>query len=336
MTAAFRFADFFAGIGGFRIGLEKLGGHCVFSSELDRYSRKTYESWFGETPEGDIRPIARNAAAIPDFDLLAAGFPCQPFSIAGVSKRASLGMAHGFDCRDQGNLFFELCEIVRAKRPPALFLENVKNLKSHDRGRTWQVIQDSLCALGYWVFDQVIDAAGWVPQHRERIYIVCFDQRRFPERPSFEFPKAAGPRPALRHILDAEAESRYTLSEHLWGYLQAYAEKHRAKGNGFGFGLIHPDGVSRTLSARYYKDGAEILIPQPGKPPRRLTPPECARLMGFEDRPHKRPQVVSDTQAYRQFGNAVVPKVVEALGRPILQVLVNHGSPLVSNRPGAR
>lgn len=318
MGAEFRFADFFAGIGGFRIGLEKLGGKCVFSSEWDRYSQQTYESWFGETPHGDIRAIARNPDAIPDCDLLAAGFPCQPFSIAGVSKRGSLGMAHGFECRTQGNLFFELCTIIEAKRPRLLFLENVKNLKSHDGGRTWSVICDRLEALQYWVFERVIDAAGWVPQHRERIYIVCFDRRQYPERPNFVFPEPPGPRPRLADILEPAADPKYTLTEHLWGYLQAYAEKHRAKGNGFGFGLIDPEGISRTLSARYYKDGAEILVPQTGKPPRRLTPRECAKLMGFEES-KPRPQVVSDTQSYRQFGNAVVPKVVEAIGARILK-----------------
>lgn len=325
-AAGFRFADFFAGIGGFRVALEKLGGKCVFSSEWDRYSRKTYQQWYGDTPEGDIRTIARHPAAIPDFDLLAAGFPCQPFSIAGVSKRASLGMAHGFRCQTQGNLFFELCEIVRAKRPAALLLENVKNLKSHDRGRTWAVIQRQLAELRYWVFDQVIDAAGWVPQHRERIYIVCFDQERFPMMPDFAFPEAPERRRRIAEILEPAPEAKYTLSEHLWRYLRAYAEKHRAKGNGFGFGLIDPEGVSRTLSARYYKDGSEILVPQEGKPPRRLTPAECARLMGFDDARHG-VQVVSDTQAYRQFGNAVVPKVVEAVAERMLYSLrcsMNH------------
>jgi DNA (cytosine-5)-methyltransferase 1 len=272
-------------------------------------------------PHDDIRSL--NIADIPDHDVLAAGFPCQPFSIAGVSKRQSLGMAHGFQCETQGNLFFELATIIEAKRPAVLFLENVKNLKSHDRGRTWLVIQDRLRELGYWIFAQVIDAAGWVPQHRERVYIVCFDQQAFPERPPFEFPEspAAGRRPRVMDILEPSPDAKYTLSEHLWNYLQRYAEGHRAKGNGFGFGLVDPMGISRTLSARYYKDGAEILIPQgQRKPPRRLTPLECGRLMGFEERKI----VVSDMQAYRQFGNAVVPRVVEAVGREIVKVLVNR------------
>ena len=315
----FKFVDLFAGIGGFRIALDRLGGQCVFSCEWDRYSQKTYKAWFGETPRGDIRQI--KPGDIPDHDLLAAGFPCQPFSIAGVSKKKSLGQAHGFKCAAQGNLFFYLASIIELKRPPILFLENVKNVQSHDQGRTWKVIKETLQDLRYTVFDKVIDAAHWVPQHRERVYIVCFDQRMFGERPPFAFPTPPQERePRLAEILEPNADDRYTLSRHLWSYLRDYAEKHRAKGNGFGFGLADPSGISRTLSARYYKDGSEILIPQgKGKAPRRLTPAECAKLMGFD--PHGYPIVVSDTQAYRQFGNAVVPPVVEAVGQQILNVL---------------
>lgn len=320
----FRFTDFFAGIGGFRIALQNLGGQCVFSCERDRYSQKTYRAWFGDTPEDDIRSLT--AANIPDHDVMAAGFPCQPFSIAGVSKKQSLGHAHGFECLDQGNLFFNIATIIGIKRPPVLFLENVKNLQSHDGGKTWGVIVETLEKLNYWLFAKVIDAAGWVPQHRERIYIICFDKRVFQQRPPFEFPTPpAGERPRLADILEKAApDAKYTLSDHLWNYLQEYADRHRAKGNGFGFGLADPRSISRTLSARYYKDGSEILIPQNGgKPPRRLTPAEAARLMGFDERYWKK-IVVSDTQAYRQFGNAVVPKVVEAIGRQIVKVLIWH------------
>jgi DNA (cytosine-5)-methyltransferase 1 len=313
----FTFIDLFAGIGGFRSALEKLGGRCRFSCEWDKYSQRTYEAWYGDIPHDDIRKVKIDD--IPNHDVLAAGFPCQPFSIAGVSKRQSLGMAHGFKCVAQGNLFFQLATIIDAKRPAVLLLENVKNLKSHDKGRTWQVIQDRLNELGYWIFDRVIDAAAWVPQHRERVYIVCFDKNAFPERPPFEFPQAPEHQtPTLADILEPAPDPKYTLTEHLWNYLQRYAEGHRAKGNGFGFGLVDPAGISRTLSARYYKDGSEILIPQgSGKPPRRLTPLECARLMGFDEKKI----VVSDTQAYRQFGNAVVPKVVEAVARQIVKVM---------------
>jgi DNA (cytosine-5)-methyltransferase 1 len=314
---AFSFVDLFAGIGGFRVALSALGGRCLFSCEWDKYAQKTYRAWFGETPAGDIRNI--KPSDIPDHDVLAAGFPCQPFSIAGVSKKKSLGHAHGFKCETQGNLFFHLATVAAIKRPPVLFLENVKNLQSHDQGRTWQVIYETLDSLGYKVFHKVIDAAGWVPQHRERVYIVCFDKKVFGDNPPFEYPEPpAGPRPRLRDILDPNPPARYTLTDHLWNYLQEYAERHKAKGNGFGFGLPDHDGVTRTLSARYFKDGSEILISQQGRNPRRLTPLECSLLMGFGD---SRKIVVSDTQAYRQFGNAVVPKVVEAVGREILKVL---------------
>jgi DNA (cytosine-5)-methyltransferase 1 len=315
----FTFIDLFAGIGGFRVALEQLGGKCLFSSEWDKHSRKTYETWFGELPHGDIRKL--DLAEIPSHDLLAAGFPCQPFSLAGVSKKKSLGREHGFRDATQGTLFFRLAEIIEAKRPAAILLENVKNLRSHDKGRTWRVVRDTLEELDYWVFSEVIDAAGWVPQHRERVYIAGFDRRRFPVMPQFYFPSPPAHRPAFGSILEQSPDRKYTLTRNLWDYLQKYSEKHRAKGNGFGFGIADPKGISRTLSARYYKDGAEILVGQgEGVPPRRLTPHECARLMGF-DITEKKGIVVSDTQAYRQFGNAVVPKVIEAIGREIVALL---------------
>jgi DNA (cytosine-5)-methyltransferase 1 len=314
----FNFVDLFAGIGGLRIGLERNGGNCVFSSEWDPFSQKTYKRWFGELPHGDITKIP--PASIPDHDILAAGFPCQPFSLAGVSKKNSLGRLHGFKCNTQGTLFFNIASIIEVKRPPVVLLENVKNIKSHDQGRTWAVITQTLSELNYAVFSQVIDAAGWVPQHRERVYIVCFDKYVFGESPAFSFPEKVQGRMRLSDILDPAPEARYTLSDHLWKYLQDYAQRHREKGNGFGFGLADPNGITRTLSARYHKDGSEILIPQPGKNPRRLTPQECQRLMGFpDDKTH--PIVVSDTQAYRQFGNAVVPKVSAAVVRSIVPVL---------------
>lgn len=321
-TPPFTFIDLFAGIGGFRLGLQRLGGHCVFSCERDPYSAKTYEAWFGESPIGDINDV--NPTDIPDHDILTAGFPCQPFSIAGVSKKRSLGHAHGFDCQKQGNLFFRICDIVKVRRPPVLILENVKNLKSHDKRRTWPVIEGTLQELGYVVFHKIIDAANYVPQHRERIFIVCFDRARFGDTPPFQFPdKPTGNQPEFQSILEQNPAEKYTLTDHLWDYLQRYAEKHRAKGNGFGFGIANPSGVSRTLSARYYKDGSEILIAQgEQKNPRRLTIVEAARLMGFRDVVATRDDVpVSDTQAYRQFGNSVVPDVVEAVGRSVLQVL---------------
>lgn len=316
----FGFIDLFSGIGGLRLGLERVGGRCLFSAEWDRYCQKTYKAWFGEEPAGDITRI--EPADVPDHDLLAAGFPCQPFSIAGVSKKISLGRAHGFNDATQGNLFFNLAAIIRMKRPPAILLENVKNLQSHDKGRTWQVIRSTLEDLNYRIFTRVIDAAAWVPQHRERIFIVGFDQRVFGENPPFIFPTTPAHGPKLQSILDPAPDPRYTLSNHLWQYLQDYADRHREKGNGFGYGIGPPAGVTRTLSARYYKDGSEILIAQGGKKnPRRLTPREAARIMGFPD---SLPIVVSDTQAYKQFGNAVVPDVVAAVAEQIVRVLEWH------------
>lgn len=299
---AFTFIDLFAGIGGMRLAFENAGGRCVYSSEWNKYSQQTYFANFGEQPEGDITKV--NAEDIPDHDILVAGFPCQPFSIAGVSKKNSMGRATGFEDKTQGTLFFDVCRILKEKRPKAFMLENVKNLCSHDKGRTFQVIKESLDELGYKVFYSVLDGQNYVPQHRERIIIVGFDRERYGEKVAFDFkitPQV--PKPVMKDILDKEVAEKYTLSDKLWIYLQNYAAKHRAAGNGFGYGIASVDGVSRTLSARYYKDGSEILIAQEGKNPRRLTPRECARLQGFPDT-FKIP--VSDTQAYKQFGNSVV------------------------------
>ena len=316
--SAFTFADLFAGIGGFRIAFEQHGGRCVFTSEWDRWCQKTYLENFGEKPTGDIRKI--NPAAVPDHDVLVAGFPCQPFSIAGVSKKKSLGREHGFRDEAQGTLFFSILRILETKRPPMFVLENVKHLKSHDKGRTWAVIHGALEELGYAVFAEIIDARHWVPQHRERIFIIGMDRKIFGDSPAFSFPKPPTRAPRLGAILDRrDLDSKYTLSDHLWKYLQDYADKHRARGNGFGFGLCDSKAVARTLSARYYKDGSEILIKgRNGRNPRRLTPRECARLMGFPDDFVIR---VSDTQAYKQFGNAVVVPVAEAVARAVARTL---------------
>ncbi|MBR1470284.1 MAG: DNA (cytosine-5-)-methyltransferase [Lachnospiraceae bacterium] len=300
--ADFTFIDLFAGIGGMRLAYESAGGHCVYSNEWNKYSQQTYFANFGEQPDGDITEVDENT--IPDHDILVAGFPCQPFSIAGVSKKQSLGRATGFEDKTQGTLFFDICRILKAKRPKAFMLENVKNLCSHDRGRTFKVITESLDELDYEVFYQVLDGQNFVPQHRERILIVGFDRKRYGKNIKFDFNiTPADPKPVMRDILDKNVDDKYTLSDKLWDYLQGYAAKHKAAGNGFGYGIADPDGVSRTLSARYHKDGSEILIAQKGKNPRRLTPRECARLQGFPE-DFKIP--VSDTQAYRQFGNSVV------------------------------
>lgn len=340
--APFKFIDLFAGIGGLRRGFDAIGGECVFTCEMNKYSQQTYRANFGADHEiaGDITQVA--ASDIPAHDLLLAGFPCQPFSLAGVSKKNSLGRAHGFADETQGTLFFDVVRILRHHQPRAFLLENVKNLLSHDKGNTMRVILHALDELGYEVDYRVIDARSWVPQHRERIFISGF---RRDYKTTFSFNDVTippGPNPTLAAILHPEDGSeaadgrctignlgqvndRYTLTDGLWSYLQRYAEKHRKAGNGFGFGLVGPENVARTLSARYHKDGSEILVKQPGKNPRRLTPRECARLMGFDrpgsNDPWKIP--VSDTQAYRQFGNAVAAPVSVAIAEAMAPWLTN-------------
>lgn len=310
----FTFIDLFAGIGGMRIGFESAGGTCVYSNEWNKYCQQTYFANFGEQPEGDITLVDENV--IPNHDILVAGFPCQPFSIAGVSKKKSLGRATGFEDKTQGTLFFDVCRILKAKRPKAFLLENVKNLRSHDKGRTFKVILESLDELGYKVFFDVIDGKNYVPQHRERILIVGFDTERYGNNLDFEFNiNSVYPSPVIKDILEDDVAEKYTLSDKLWLYLQNYAQKHKAAGNGFGYGIAPLNGVSRTLSARYYKDGSEILIEQAGKNPRRLTPRECARLQGFPEA-FKIP--VSDTQAYRQFGNSVVVPLITDIAKQIV------------------
>lgn len=329
---AFTFIDLFAGIGGLRKGFETLGGKCIFTSEWDVHSQKTYRANFPHDEHeirGDITQIREDD--IPSHDVLLAGFPCQPFSIAGVSKKNALNRPHGFACETQGTLFFDVERVIAHHRPRVFLLENVRNLVNHDKGRTFLTIHDVLTKkLGYHVAWKVIDAKSWVPQHRERIFIVGFRDRddfsfdgmvipdalKGPKLGTILHPEDGTEEPDLHFTEGAKAKvsSKYTLSDHLWGYLQEYARKHKEKGNGFGFGLFGPKDVARTLSARYHKDGSEILIKQKRKGPRRLTPRECARLMGF-DKPDgasfKIP--VSDTQAYRQFGNAVVVPVVTAV-----------------------
>lgn len=319
-TGWFKFIDLFAGIGGLRKGFEAIGGHCVFTSEWDANSRKTYAANFSVDHEfgGDIREYSSNPARIPKHDVLLAGFPCQPFSIAGVSKKNALGRPHGFLDDTQGTLFYDTAKIIAHHLPSAFLLENVKNLERHDGGKTFATIKSVLeNELGYFVQHRVISSEGWVPQKRERIFIVGFRERTDFDFSSLELP-SPGSGPKLSSILQShnEVDSKYTLTQHLWDYLQRYKEKHAAAGNGFGFGLVGPNDVARTLSARYYKDGSEILIDQVGTRPRRLTPRECARLMGF-DEPEGSEFVipVSDTQAYRQFGNSVVVPVVKVIAR---------------------
>ena len=326
----FRFIDLFAGIGGTRIGFESVGGRCVFTCEWDKYCVQTYRAnhRVDHAIAGDITKVS--VEEIPSHDVLLAGFPCQPFSIAGVSKKKSLGRAHGFADETQGTLFFDIARVLDAKRPQAFLLENVKNLKSHDKGRTFEVIRRTLTEeLGYHLHHGVIDAKAFVPQHRERVFLVGF-RENVDFRWDDIFVPSMEQAPRLESILHSadgkevpeerftnphgRALDKYVLSDKLWNYLQAYAEKHRLKGNGFGFGLVGPSDVARTLSARYYKDGSEILIRRSQGNPRRLTPRECARLMGFDSpgsKPFKIP--VSDTQAYKQFGNSLVVPVVKAV-----------------------
>lgn len=314
----FQFIDLFAGIGGLRKGFESIGGRCVFTSEWDVNCQKTYANNFPDNHriQGDIRELSADPTQVPAHDLLLAGFPCQPFSIAGVSKKNALGRRHGFLDETQGTLFFDTARIIESHRPSAFVLENVKNLRSHDGGNTFKTIMRVLEGdLGYHVQSRVLSSEPWVPQKRQRIIIVGFR-----EKTDFDFaalvPPPAEDGPKLGSILEKNVDPKYTLSEHLWNYLKNYKNKHASKGNGFGYSVFGPNEVTRTLSQRYYKDGSEILVEQPGARPRRLTPRECARLMGF-DRPGE-PFVlkgVSDTQLYRQFGNAVVVPVVEFVAK---------------------
>lgn len=321
MEKNFTFIDLFAGIGGLRQAFESTGGKCVFSSEWNKFSQITYEANFGEIPDGDITKIDENED-IPEHDVLVAGFPCQPFSIAGVSSKNHLGRPHGFKDATQGTLFFDICRIIKAKKPEAFLLENVKNLKSHDKGKTFTVIIDALKKeLKYDIHVKIIDASPVVPQHRERIFIVGF---RTPTE--FEFPELKDKRPRLADILEKNVDRKYTLLDGTWNALQRHLAKHRAKGNGFGYNLADRKGIAKTLSARYYKDGAEILIPQKGKNPRRLTPRECARLMGFKES-FKIP--VSDNQAYRQFGNAVVVPVVKTVAKQMVKCLTKEKKSII-------
>lgn len=362
----FTFIDVFAGIGGIRSGFEAIGGKCVFTSEWDKYAQKTYKANWYSCPEhvfnSDIREVTltgdesvsekeayKNIAKhVPDHDVLLAGFPCQPFSLAGVSKKNALGRAHGFECKAQGTLFFDVARIIKAKRPVAFLLENVKNLKSHDNGNTFRVIAETLDELGYWVSDiddmsssdpKVIDAKHFIPQHRERIVLVGF-RKDLSVHDGFTLKdivkKRPKKKPTIKDLLDSEVEDKYTLTPKLWEYLYEYAKKHQAKGNGFGFGIVDPENpqsVARTLSARYHKDGSEILLNHKGwnmsmaeknfwnksnqaNRPRRLTPRECSRLMGFEKPGEYSFRIpVSDTQAYRQFGNSVVVPVFAAVAK---------------------
>ena len=314
-NAKFKFIDLFAGIGGFRIALQKFGGECVFSSEIDNAAKVTYDLNFGEVPFGDIKAFTSINITneilnklIPDHDVLAAGFPCQPFSLAGVSARNFLGKEHGFNDDNQGNLFFDIMRIVDVKRPKVLFLENVKNLKSHDGGKTFGTIKNIIEELDYSFSPEIINSQTLVPQRRERTYMVCFDTRI--RNIKFKFPDFNGLPIPLKVILEPEVDESYTISEKLWLGHQNRSIRNRARGTGFTTKEADLDKPSNTIVARYYKDGKECLIPQEGKNPRKLTPLECARLQGYPDNfiYHK-----SRSAAYKQFGNSVSVPVIEKI-----------------------
>jgi len=350
---ALKFIDLFAGVGGIRLGLESIGAECVMTSEIDRYARQTYQSYFKEHPNHvwneDITTIAPED--VLDHDILAGGFPCQPFSIAGVSKKNSLGRAHGFADPTKGTLFFNIKEILSTKRPKMFLLENVKNLQGHDKGRTWRIIENSLEEIGYVFTARVLDAAQVVPQHRERVFIVGFDRDAFGltdylydftlfwdrveknmkaerERQRARY-GAKRDWPRVGYVLESEVDSKYELTPGLWDYLQDYKAKHRARGNGFGFSLFDgSEPYTRTISARYYKDGSEVLIDHPGfSRPRRLVPAECARLQGFPPdfvEMFHSGGPVSDSQAYKQFGNSVCVPVITAIAEAMAAVVESH------------
>lgn len=321
----FTFIDVFAGIGGFRIALQSLGGKCVFSSELDRHAQRTYQKNFGEMPFGDIRSFTGKDVSdeqlskwIPDHDILVAGFPCQPFSKAGVSARKSLDRKHGFACETQGTLFFDLMRIVKAKRPRVVFLENVKHLVGHDKGRTFKKIEETITQeLGYSFSMSVLDSSTLVAQRRLRCYMVCF---RDPKE-IFSFPCFTGKSKTLGSILLEVTDPRYTISSRLWEGHQRRTERNRKRGAGFAAILADPNKPTNTLVARYYKDGKECLVNQPGRNPRKLIPKEFAILQGFPDEfiPSN-----SDMQAYRQFGNAVTVPVIKEIAKNILELLTKR------------
>lgn len=305
----FTFIDLFAGIGGFRIAMQEKGGECVFSSEWDSFAQKTYAANFGEVPYGDIRDIS--AESIPDHDVLCAGFPCQPFSLAGISARNSLNTSHGFACETQGTLFFDVVRIIKTKRPRIVFLENVKNIVGHDNGKTFSIIKSTIELLGYSFSHQIIDSSSLVPQKRIRCYMVCLrdDSRKF------TFPKIEGVPLPLKIILDEKVDDSFTISSKLWEGHQRRTKHNLDRGTGFTAFCADLDRPSNTIVARYGKDGKECLIPQSNQNPRMLTPRECARLQGF---PENFIIPVAKTAAYRQFGNSVVIPVLRKIAENII------------------
>lgn len=302
--SSYRFVDLFCGIGGIRLGFKEITENCIMSCDIDKYCKITYEKNFNECPLDNIEDI--EVKSIDKFDILLAGFPCQPFSNAGLKK--------GFN-DTRGTLFFNILQIITEHKPKIVFLENVKGLLNHDKGKTFKIIKKELESRGYYVYHKILNAKDFgVPQNRERLYIIGFLEKN-----NFKFPEPYKKQKKVGDILEKNVEEKYTISDRLWAGHKRRKEEHRKKGNGFGYSIFdkHSDYTS-TISARYYKDGSEILISQKNKNPRKITPREAARLQGFPEE-YKIP--VSDTQAYRQFGNSVAVTVIKAIAKEIKKVL---------------
>jgi DNA (cytosine-5)-methyltransferase 1 len=310
---SFTFIDLFAGVGGIRIAFESQGGKCVFTSEWDKFAQQTYVANYGDFPHGDLTQI--QAEDVPSHDIVLGGFPCQPFSNAGLKR--------GFD-DTRGTLFFDVARIVEFHQPSMILLENVKGFARHDKGRTLSVVKRVLDELGYNVFTKILNAKDFgVPQNRERIFIVGINRDKVGDV-GFNFPEPLGVVTKLGDILEKRVDEKYTLSDRLWAGHQRRKLEHQRKGNGFGYSLFTSKSTyTSTISARYYKDGSEILIEQKGKNPRRLTPREAARLQGF---PESFVIPVSDGQAYKQFGNSVAVPVLTAVAERMIEILDDPSS----------
>jgi len=323
----FKFIDLFAGIGGFHIALSQLGGECVFTSEIDEKARETYIKNHGGDVFGDIReitaaglPDCRIEESIPNHDILAAGFPCQPFSLAGVSARNALGRSHGYLDDTQGTLFFDIARIVKVKQPNVLLLENVSNFLNHDGGKTFRLLKDVIeQELGYKLYHSILNSETLVPQSRRRIFMVAFRDHTV----DFNFPDLRGEPIPLRQALEAQVDDRYTISDKSWAGHQRRTKNNLARGAGFTAFEANLDKPAKTLVARYYKDGKECLVPQVAKNPRMLTPRECANLQGFPKwfEPHP-----TRSAAYKQFGNAVPVPVVYEVAKQIILALSDAGA----------
>lgn len=327
-----RTADLFAGIGGFRLGFRSVSSKCVFAVEIDKFSRKTYAS--NHEVDHPFPLDVRNVPVLPPCDMVLAGFPCQPFSIAGIPKRASLGRPTGFSCKSQGNMFAETMRLLGSSKAEIVVLENVPHIALHNKGRTFEKIEHALRNAGWNIAHDVLDASAFLPQTRRRWFLVGFRSLAMANRFAFRAtPRVKGtmklqsvlhPEDGVGHVEQpytdhsGRAAEKYTLSDNLLRCLRRHAARQKAKGNGFGYSIASPLGLARTLTARYGKDGSEILVPRPQGNPRRLTPRECSRLMGFDEGQASDFVIpVSDTQAYKQFGNAVPPPMARHVANSV-------------------